>query len=552
MKRYISVILIISICCMCSVYGCASGAVSTQGEAGGSSVNYNFLSDCQLVKSGSDSSSINVAKGEEGYYVAIGKYIYYVDGNTMSSIILCSKPNCLHNNEQCNAFIGANDGIMFNQGYLYTFIDADIDNDFVGRELIRISVDGTLKETCFYTEYMPVDWMIHRGYLFYSVKKYTDADYTQSTNCDAYLYRLSLNSANAKPEEVYYAQEVEQNANIGELVAFDSSLFFWISGNSREDKANEISKTICMNINTCETKEMLSPKGEELFSPKLLGSNLVFGGGVTAEGYQYYKTDINGDCVEPFIEIKKDEQIICDGKYLYVDNALGLSVEIAKGEISEEDAVRKFKVYDESLKLVDELYFSQNKAYTWNFLPIDDKVFLFGGKNADDRVIIFYYDKGELGTLKGREWNLRYALDTEQREHIINNSIGAISNIEPQGSDMLISLWRKAKEKGYGVNNTFETEGAEVEGGFSIRLVWDENGGSVTSYFPFLEFVSENECEKFSKEYPFSLRSGKILVLIGVQIIPKEVYDMINSVLKGEPIEPIDSSSFSGETFSLD
>ena len=401
MFKRILAILLVALMLICLV-GC-------EGEKTDISATYDFVNDCQLAKSGSNSSNVNIAKCENGYYVAVGKYIYYVDGSLMDSTVLCSKPNCLHDDELCNAYIGANDGIAYNNGYIYTFVDAGLDYEFTGNELKRISADGTEKEICFYTEFTPVDWMMHRGYLYYSVKKYQNIDYAQSTKCDAYIYRIPLDSANPKPEEVYFAEEVDHNANVSELIAFDNYLYFWVGGDLRDNKGREVSKTLCMDLSTFTTKEMLSPNGEELFFPKFLDGKLVFGGGVTDEGYLYYKSDINGENIEPLMEIKKNEQITCDGKYLYVDNALGLTLGVAKGGIDKEDTVRTLSVYDSSLNLIDELCFESKGAYTWNLLPVDENIFLFGGKNSDDKPVIFYFDKSELGTLKGEKWELHYS-----------------------------------------------------------------------------------------------------------------------------------------------
>ena len=49
----------------------------------------------------------------------------------------------------------------------------------------------------------------------------------------------------------------------------------------------------------------------------------------------------------------------------------------------------------------------------------------------------------------------------------------------------------------------------------------------------------------------YALRLKNVVLLVGAESIPKEVHSMLDSILKGEPIEPIDSSKFSGENFTF-
>ena len=119
----------------------------------------------------------------------------------------------------------------------------------------------------------------------------------------------------------------------------------------------------------------------------------------------------------------------------------------------------------------------------------------------------------------------------------------------PNGSDVFVSLWLKAKDKEYGVKDSFQADGADVEGGFSVRLMWEQDGGTFTAYFPFMEFENENKAKEYINTNPYALQKDNVVVNIGVESVPQEVYDMLSSVLDGTPIEPIDQKDFSGENF---
>ena len=96
-----------------------------------------------------------------------------------------------------------------------------------------------------------------------------------------------------------------------------------------------------------------------------------------------------------------------------------------------------------------------------------------------------------------------------QTKSLNSNKTGAISETPPSGSEELVNMWQKAKDKDYGVKDSFQSEGADAEAGFSVKLSWEQDGGTVTSYFPFMEFESEDKAKEFMSEYPYALRSGK-------------------------------------------
>lgn len=516
---------------------------------------YDYTTDSQLVNSLSTWNS-NIAKSEYGYYILIGKRIYYIEKETMTAVPLCGKPNCMHIDANCNAYVGAVDSICYSNDYIYFVSVAGDDQDFEGAYLTKMSVDGSQKENILYMDIYPTDWIIHRGFFYYSIKKYRFNEYTKLEDinyADCYILRYSTEKSDDESESIYYADEIEKDAQILNLVAYGNNLYFELYGMARDNKSVEVRKSVKMNLKDYSVSEMLSPTGYSLSQPMYLDGMLVFSSGEKNEDkYLYYKTDFNGCNPEYFFETYEGENIVCDGKYLYVDNYYTLSMPHL---FPEDDPVnrdvRYITAYDSKLNKIDEFSLGGGSATTWHLFPVDDQLFLFGGE-SDSGDVIFYYDKNELGTIDGGLWEKTISYRENVKTSSVNdNKPGAISEAEPSGSEYLINIWKEAKNKDYGVKNTFQSEGANAEGGFSIRLIWDQDGGTVTSYFPFLEFESDEKAKEFMAKYPYSLRSDNILVLVGVESIPEEVHTMLSSVLYGEPIEPIDSSGFSGELFSF-
>ena len=88
MRKFLSfIIIIISIT---SIISCAGNYESNNNYIKGKDAQYMYMSmDSQQY----------ITASKEGYYFINGLYLYYCDFNTMNPIVLCNKPNCLHDKE---------------------------------------------------------------------------------------------------------------------------------------------------------------------------------------------------------------------------------------------------------------------------------------------------------------------------------------------------------------------------------------------------------------------------------------------------------------------
>lgn len=512
-------------------------------------VAYNHLTDSQIAKTKYSAYAYNITKSESGYYSYSKNFIYYTDESSMETTPLCAKPNCMHKSDLCNAYLGAIYSIVYNDGYLYYNKNGSMEQEYLGTQFYRMTPDGTQKEKLVYFENIVMDWTIHRGYLYYVSIDYqlSEAGSTvASTTSDAYVYRLSVKDFNAKPELVYRDSEIKFEPTVSGVIGFGENLYFMSTGQIDEDIDSFVMKSIKLNISDFSCEEMKVSDGRILVYPNLLGDSLVFQCEKNKDGQiEYYSTDFNGDNPKLIMAVDEFERAFADGKYLYVDNKLSFS--IANPDYDKIEQIRRFKVYDKNINLIDEVYFDGASACSWEFLPVDDKVFLFVGKASDESAVVFSYDKSQLGNIHGAwEKSIHYnASDNTENE----NAPGALSDSAPHGSDTLVSLWQKAKNKEYGVKDSFQSDGAEAEGGFSVRLMWEQDGGTFTAYFPFMEFQNEVKAKEYINTNPYALQKDNVVVNIGVESVPQEVYDMLSSILNGTPIEPIDSKDFSGENF---
>lgn len=138
----------------------------------------------------------------ETLYVNINRnWFIYCDKRTGNSGLLCGKPDCEHSNSNtCNATVDGCHGAQYYKGYLYSV-------KFVGGSynLIKISTDGSERELLGKLSKGnlnggSVDWIIHRGYIYYCYRSGAsgteDVYYNNNSNC---IFRKSLEK-DSEPE----------------------------------------------------------------------------------------------------------------------------------------------------------------------------------------------------------------------------------------------------------------------------------------------------------------------------------------------------------------
>lgn len=325
----------------------------------------------------------------------------------MKATLLCSKPNCTHNNEDCNAVIGVVDNICYYQNSIYYVCEAGPEKENIGYYLTRLSADGTAKENLLYIADDLTDWVIHRGSFYYSIRRFhvdKNSGLEDIDKTDCYVYSYSINGKSTEPKELYFAKEIEKYAQITSLMAYGDNLYFELYGMNRNNNKEEVYKTVRLNIHDNSTSYMKTTDGYILTRPIYLDGKLIF---TSISGDDWlYKTDFNGNNPEKFFKLENRDIVSSDGKYLYIDNYVSV---IRPNEENNNDQSRFIKVYDSGLNKVDEFSLGNGSAKTWSLLPVDDKYFIIAGKN-DNGDLIFYYDKSEFGTLNGKEWEKKFSV----------------------------------------------------------------------------------------------------------------------------------------------
>ena len=92
MRRYQNLKKILFILCMLVLFltACGSDQVAMESEE------FNLETDFQSEYYDWTTEPHPIVEVENGYYMLVGYYLYYVDKETMEYTPLCNKPNCLH------------------------------------------------------------------------------------------------------------------------------------------------------------------------------------------------------------------------------------------------------------------------------------------------------------------------------------------------------------------------------------------------------------------------------------------------------------------------
>jgi len=244
MKKRILVIGLLVVTFLFS--GCAKSESKTKAYTG---TNYNKYQQY---------GHLNIAWTPEGsYYVDYycnlshggGNFLYYLN-NEGEKCILCSKPECNHMDEQCEACIGT-DELLFYKNKLCYIEDAD-NNDFVvysmnkqGKERKKLLTlpFGKVHDELFGTG-KEGSWVMTKWYDNIFVVMYTDM--ISSQNKDA-LYWVSLD----QPSEIHKVDLSEKIESIS-WIKVSSEWFYWLQYTN--NKGYEL---VGYNIKTQKEKVLL-------------------------------------------------------------------------------------------------------------------------------------------------------------------------------------------------------------------------------------------------------------------------------------------------------
>ena len=112
----------------------------------------------------------------QGYYFLVSSFVYFCDRGSDQWVVLCNRPDCMHTDEQCDAFFNGNKLYVYRDS-LYTLGSLQ-DSNAGGYDLIRMQLDGTNHEVMYTLRNdaiganasgMLMSYRFHQGYLIVTI-----------------------------------------------------------------------------------------------------------------------------------------------------------------------------------------------------------------------------------------------------------------------------------------------------------------------------------------------------------------------------------------------
>ncbi len=249
-----------------------------------------------------------IVEMEDGYYILVGYYLYYVDKETMEYTPLCNKPNCLHQKEtdqmkvmDCNAMVWSDISLHTSLNYYkqYLYIAAvellTDENEISERKYVmdKIPLDGGEREIIHEFE-NPVDTaIVHRGYIYYS-SSFSQIGSDEKTS----VYRIPIEGGK---EELLYS--AEKDNQISYLRVIGTNLSF-------TEYDEEHGHKVCQyNLVNGEIKKISFESGIDVVGDRIANGRIYYRTLKQYEDYNTWSTNLDGNDAreEAFISQYQDD-----------------------------------------------------------------------------------------------------------------------------------------------------------------------------------------------------------------------------------------------------
>lgn len=335
-KKLFGIALVVII--LCSFYGCNASKIQ---------INTNQKSETYIEKEDYQNYLdlySNMAKTDIGYYFINNSYLYYFDNESQETMLVCSKANCKHNDDNCTAYFSLfnyypiqlsyydnalyllgweSEGANIHHNYIYQI---SLDN-FKRRKAVYIGSSNGLSSTVF---------LIHRGNVYYITESNTMKETT------AVVYCKQLGNTDRKDNGEVVFEYTGIGAKVDGISAYGNNLFVSLSSYKNEEGDGYTSLFYSVNIHNLESKCIFDNNKFAAYAD---------------ENYVYYeknenivnRLDLKTNKEEFFCNIEGPAYVSADSQYIYFDNLQ--SVYIDRTDAKD----RKIFIYDKTGKYITEI-----------------------------------------------------------------------------------------------------------------------------------------------------------------------------------------------------
>lgn len=262
----------------------------------------------------------SIAKSEEGYYFLTydvdGTTLKYFDDATHRTIAVCAKPDCTHDNSDCNAFFSMDylsSPVYYYKGYIYM---VRVDGGMA--KVVRIQKDGSKREDV--ADLFANDGVTSISMVFHDdcIYAYDHLGHTASDEVGKEVIK-KIELRTGQSEEAFSYEG--KNAAISGARSFGDKLFFKILTYSLDRDKGEINESFllyCYDYATGNAQVISDKNISDYYVDTENGVLFYF---VIGKGL--YSRKLNG--TDSTLLYKADETIIratmsYDGNYLYMSN----------------------------------------------------------------------------------------------------------------------------------------------------------------------------------------------------------------------------------------
>ena len=262
----------------------------------------------------------SIAKSEEGYYFLTydvdGTTLKYFDDATQRTIAVCAKPDCTHDNSDCNAFFSMDylsSPVYYYKGYIYM---VRVDGGMA--KVVRIQKDGSKREDV--ADLFANDGVTSISMVFHDdcIYAYDHLGHTASDEVGKEVIK-KIELRTGQSEEAFSYEG--KNAAISGARSFGDKLFFKILTYSLDRDKGEINESFLLYCYDYATgnAEVISDKNISDYYVDTENGVLFY----FVIGKGLYSRKLNG--TDATLLYKADETIIrasmsYDGNYLYMSN----------------------------------------------------------------------------------------------------------------------------------------------------------------------------------------------------------------------------------------
>lgn len=350
----------------------------------------------------------SMAESESGYYFLGGEYLYFMDKASMAPVIVCNKPNCLHNEETdstktlyCNAFFEGAKSLFYYNGSLY--ISTTRTTMTSESEFLKVTLDGTRRETLFGFDGGISSAALHRGILYYAAQVWDANGQT--------IVSVNATKLNGKSKEIY--KETFGHGNVNDIICYGNYVYFKTFDITEDGM---LYKMVRHNILTEEMEVLFdNPIMVSIGKPSFIKDKMYYRKtklefpDMSLEYQEGFVAEIDGSNANSSFEPGFPVDVNSDGQYLYAHD-------IEWSPFSKPVDEQQLTIYTIDGKVVDSVH-TGSFGRLQSIIP-GGKEHMFLQQDGEGFLRIYYADKSQIST-GNIEWKLMFEIEWEKMYPVV-------------------------------------------------------------------------------------------------------------------------------------